>query len=63
MPGHLPIPPLNFGLARPDRDIIIDIEVRFDIQLEGDSFIGFSPGDNPANSVVLRHFQWPCLAA
>ncbi|GGE23371.1 hypothetical protein GCM10011390_48500 [Aureimonas endophytica] len=63
MPGYLPMPFLQFGLIRPDRSIFVDLEVRFDIQLEGSSYIGFSPADNPANSVLLRHFQWPCYAA
>jgi hypothetical protein len=35
-----------------------DIDVRFDIQLEGSSFIGFSPEPNPMNSVVVRTPQW-----
>lgn len=63
LPGYLPMPFLQFGLLRPDRSVFIDLEVRFDIQLEGDSFIGFSPGQDPANSVLLRYFQWPCLPA
>jgi hypothetical protein len=63
LPGFLPMPPLQFGLLRPDRSVLIDLEVRFDIQLEGDSFISFSPANNPAGSVLLRYFQWPCIAA
>jgi hypothetical protein len=63
MPGFLPMPFLQFGLLRPDRSVLIDLEVRFDVQLEGSSFIGFSPEDNPAGSVLLRYAQWPCFAA
>lgn len=63
LPGFLPIPTLEFSLARPDRAVIVDLEVRFDVMLEGSSFIGFSPGNDPSNSVLLRHFQWPCLPA
>ncbi len=63
LPGFLPMPPLQFGLLRPDRSVLIDLEVRFDVQLEGSSFISFSPGNNPAGSVLLRYFQWPCVAA
>lgn len=63
LPGFLHMPSLQFGLLRPDRSIFVDLEVRFDIQLEGDSFIGFSPQNSPAGSVLLRTFQWPCVAA
>jgi len=63
LPGFLPMPFLQFGLLRPDRSVLIDLEVRFDVQLEGDSFISFSPENNPAGSVLLRYFQWPCVAA
>ncbi len=59
LPGFLAMPALNFGLLRPDRTLIIDLEVSFHIQLEGSSYIGFSPGNNPSGSVVLRYFQWP----
>ena len=59
LPGYLPMPALQFGLLRPDRTLIIDLEVSFHVQLEGSSYIGFSPGSNPAGSVVLRYFQWP----
>ncbi|GAB3845805.1 hypothetical protein GCM10028822_04870 [Hymenobacter terrigena] len=59
LPGYLPMPALQFGLIRPDRSLLIDLEVSFHIQLEGSSYIGFSPDSNPAGSVVLRYFQWP----
>lgn len=61
LPGFKAMPPLTFGLFRRDRSVLVDIEVRFDVQLEGDSFISFSPGDGPNGSVLLRHFQWPCI--
>ena len=63
LPGFLPMPFLQFGLLRPDRSVLVDLEVRFDVQLDGDSFIGFSPGNNPAGSVLLQYSQWPCFAA
>jgi hypothetical protein len=63
LPGFLPMPFLQFGLLRPDRSVLVDLEVRFDVQLDGDSFIGFSPGDNPAGSVLLQYSQWPCFGA
>jgi hypothetical protein len=63
LPGFLPMPSLQFGLLRPDRSVLVDLEVRFDVQLDGDSFIGFSPGNNPAGSVLLQYSLWPCFAA
>jgi hypothetical protein len=54
----LTLPPVNFGLANPNFDIIVDIEVRFDMQLEGSSFLSFSPQQNPAQSVVVGVRQW-----
>lgn len=58
LPGFLPMPIIEFGVADPNQSVIVDLEVRFDIELEGDSFIGFSPQPNPFQSVLLRHFQW-----
>jgi len=58
LPGFRPMPPLQFGLADPGLSIWIDLEVRFDIQMEGWSCISFSPERNPMNSVLLRTFQW-----
>lgn len=63
LPGYLPMPALQFGLLRPDRSLLIDLEVSFHVQLEGSSYIGFSPGNNPSGSVVLRYFQWPIFPA
>jgi hypothetical protein len=63
LPGYLPMPALQFGLLRPDRTLLIDLEVSFHIQLEGSSYIGFSPGNNSSGSVVLRYFQWPVFPA
>lgn len=54
----LTVPPVNFGLANPGADIIVDIEVRFDMQLEGSSYLAFSPQQNPAQSVVVGARQW-----
>lgn len=58
MPGFQPMPFLEFGVVSPTAPVIVDLEVRFDIELEGDSFIGFSPQPNPFQSVLLRTFQW-----
>jgi|GEM_PF-4023348 len=63
LPGYQPMPSLQFGLLRPDRTLIIDLEVRFDVQLEGSSYISFSPQDNPSGSVITRYYQWPITPA
>jgi hypothetical protein len=52
------MPAVDFGLADPNRSIWVQLEVRFDIQLEGDSWISFSPGPYPAGSVLLQTPQW-----
>jgi hypothetical protein len=58
LPGFLPMPPIEFGLVDSNLTIWVQLEVRFDIQLEGWSHIKFSPEPNPMGSVLLRHFQW-----
>lgn len=60
--GFRPMPIVEFGLVDPNRPVIVDLEVRFDMQVEGNSFIGFSPNPNPFQSVLLRHFQWQVQA-
>jgi hypothetical protein len=52
------MPPIEFGLVNPNLSIWVQLEFRFDIQLEGSSAIRFSPEPNPMGSVVLRHPQW-----
>ncbi|MBI2486263.1 MAG: hypothetical protein HYW01_04750 [Deltaproteobacteria bacterium] len=56
--GFIPMPPIEFGLANPNLSIWVQLEIRFDIQLEGWSQIWFSPERNPMGSVLLRHPQW-----
>jgi hypothetical protein len=56
--GFTPMPSIDFGLADPAAIIWIQSEIRFDINLEGDASIGFSPGPNPTNSVVTNQPQW-----
>jgi len=56
--GFTPMPPIEFGLADPSLSIWVQLEIRFDIQLEGWSSISFSPERNPMGSVLLRHPQW-----
>jgi hypothetical protein len=58
LPGFTPMPAVEFGLVRPDLSVWVDLEVRFDMQLEGWSHLAFSPEPNPMGSVVLRHPQW-----
>jgi hypothetical protein len=60
--GFTPMPMVEFGVADPGLSVFIDLDVRFDIILEGDSRIGFVPGDNPMGSVLLRTFQWQVQA-
>jgi hypothetical protein len=48
----------QFSLADPNLPVLVDLEVRFDIQLEGDSFILFSPELNPMDSVLVITHQW-----
>ncbi|MGO4376932.1 hypothetical protein AB4Z19_01525 [Pseudoduganella sp. RAF19] len=59
LPGFVPMPLLEMALADKRQQIIVDLEVRLDIEMEGDSYIGLSPQPNPFQSVLLRHFQWP----
>lgn len=47
----------------PNETLIIDVEVRFDCQLEGSSMITFSPNSTPAGSVVVRYPQWSVTPA
>lgn len=61
LPGFQPMPSLQFSLFRSDRSVLIDLEVRFDVQLEGESAVSF--GSTAADSVLLRYYQWPCVAA
>jgi hypothetical protein len=55
----LPMPVIQFGIADPALSVFVDLDVRFDIALEGKSRIIFLPGGNPLNSVLIRTFQWP----
>ena len=63
LPGFQPMPPLEFALLAPNETLIIDVEVRFDCQLEGSSMITFSPNSTPAGSVVVRYPQWSVTPA
>jgi hypothetical protein len=58
LPGFISMPLIQFALADPNLPIWIELEVRFDMQLEGASGIAFSPGNDPSQSVVLKTFQW-----
>ena len=60
--GFTPMPMVEFGLADPNLSVFVDHDVRFDIELEGDSSIVFVPGGNPMGSVLLRTFQWQVQA-
>lgn len=56
--GFMPSPVLDFGLADRSVSVWAQVEIRFDVDLEGDAFISFSPAPNPADSVVVRTFGW-----
>jgi hypothetical protein len=56
--GFTPMPAVEFGLVNPNLSVWVDLEVRFDMQLEGWSQLAFSPEQNPMGSVVLRTPQW-----
>ena len=62
LPGFLSMPLIEFALADPNLPIWIELEVRFDIQLEGASGVAFSPGNDPSQSVVLKTEQWKIRA-
>lgn len=63
LPGFVPMPPIQIRDSAPNLDIIVDLEIHFDFELEGDSFIGISPQNNSAGSVLLRTFQWEPIPA
>jgi hypothetical protein len=56
--GFMPTPTLEFGLVDSHLPVWAQVEIRFDIDLEGDALIRFSPDQNPAHSVVVRTFGW-----
>lgn len=60
--GFTPMPMVEFGVADPALSVFVDLDVRFDIILEGDSRIVFVPGSNPMGSVLLRIFSWQVQA-
>ena len=62
LPGIIEMPAVQFDPAT-NFSIWADLDVRFDIELEGDSFIGFSPEQNSAGSVLLNMPQWKPVAA
>ena len=49
------MPDIQFGLADHNLPVLVDLEVRFDIQLEGDSFIGFSPEQKSSKFSFINH--------
>jgi len=57
LPGFQPMPSLVLNGIYAGAPIWAELEVRFDIQLEGNSFLWIHPFD-----VLVRHFQWPLEA-
>ncbi|MGW4239330.1 hypothetical protein ACWEJP_21340 [Streptomyces sp. NPDC004749] len=56
LPGFQPMPSLVISSPSPGISIWAELEVRFDIQLEGNSVLWIHPND-----VLLRGFQWPLV--
>jgi hypothetical protein len=56
--GFMPMPVIDFGIRDRSVSIWAQVEIRFDLDLEGDALITFSPENNPADSVVVRTFGW-----
>jgi hypothetical protein len=58
LPGFQPMPNIQFSLSDPNLPVLVDLEIGFDIQLECDSLIQFSPEPNPQNLVLVITLQW-----
>jgi hypothetical protein len=58
MSGFMRTPSIDFGLVTRTEPVWAQVEIRFDVDLEGDARIELSPQNNPANSVVVRAFGW-----
>ncbi|MFD5750412.1 hypothetical protein [Streptomyces sp. NPDC127033] len=56
LPGFQPMPSLTISSPFPGQSIWAEVEVRFDIQVEGKSLLWIDPGD-----CLLRAFQWPLV--
>ena len=59
--GNLKMPAVQI-MPLPNLDIFVDLEIRFEIGLEGASFIAFSPAQNSAGSLRLQVPQWEPIA-
>jgi hypothetical protein len=60
LPGSMPMPsvPLNVNQLIPESSIWAELEVRFDLQLEGSYSLLWIDRE-----IVLSTFQWPLVAA
>jgi hypothetical protein len=58
LPGLTKMPPIRFEVTDPAATVWIELEARFEFQLEGVSFLSFSPEDDWNGSVILRTPQW-----
>jgi len=55
--GFMPSPEFDFGLVDRTQSVWAQVEIRFDVELEGDgAYIDF--GETPAGGVVVRTFGW-----
>lgn len=59
-PGHQPMPSLTISRPIPGLSIWAAVEVRIDIQLEGDSGMWTGIG-HPVHEFWVRHAQWPLI--
>lgn len=59
-PGFQPMPGLVITVPAPGLSIWAELEVRFDIQLEGDSGMWTGAGGS-SHHLVVRTFQWPLI--
>ncbi|MGW3736681.1 hypothetical protein [Streptomyces sp. NPDC005148] len=59
LPGFQAMPSvvLDSSVISSEASIWAELEVRFDIQLEGNSFLWIDPDD-----ILLRYFQWPLVS-
>jgi hypothetical protein len=58
--GFMPSPEFDFGVVSRSEPVWAQVEIRFDVQLEGDAGISF--GENASDGVIVRTFGWSAQA-
>jgi hypothetical protein len=57
LPGFIGSPDFTFGVVDRSQPVWAQVEIRFDMELEGPyAWIGFGP--NPSDGVIVRTFGW-----